>query len=82
VCDLRVATDAQVAAFERRALGVRVSLWGRFWTTPPLRPSGAVFEVAELVYRANRAAIDSWIGEQPELTNPRVASALLASDTR
>jgi hypothetical protein len=78
VCDLRVASDAQVAAFEQRVLGARDSLWESFWTTPPLRPCWATFELSEAAYQANRAAIDKWIREQPELSNPRVETPLPA----
>ena len=72
MCDLRLASEAEVAAFEQRVLRASASLWNRFWTTPPLRPRQATFELAEAVYQANRAAIDNWITGQPELANPRV----------
>jgi hypothetical protein len=72
VCDLRVESDAELAAFERRVLAGSHSHSNRFWTTPPLRPSQAVFELNEAVYGAERVAIDTWMREQPELANPRV----------
>lgn len=67
VCELRVATERQVAAFEQRVLQARAPFWDRFWTSPPLRPSRATFEVARTAYQANRLAIEDWITRQPEI---------------
>jgi len=72
MCDLRLVPEAEVAAFEQRVLSAGAFLWDRFWTTPPLHPSQAVFEMPEAVYQTNRVAIDNWISGQPELVNPRV----------
>ena len=78
VCDLRVASEAEVTACERRVLGSGASPWSSFWTTPPLHPALAVFELAERVYEGDRATIDSWISAQPELAEPRVVRAIMA----
>ena len=72
MCDLRVESDAELAAFERRVLAGSDSHSNRFWTTPPLHPSQAVFELNEAVYGAEQVIIDTWMREQPELANPRV----------
>jgi hypothetical protein len=76
MCDLRFASEAEVAAFEQRVLRADTSLWDRFWTTPPLFPRQAVFEMLEAVYQAKRAAIDNWITAQLELANPRVVGPI------
>lgn len=46
--------------------------WDRFWTTPPLRPDEAVFEMSERTYGAERDQIDAWVSQQPELEGLRV----------
>ena len=60
VCALRLATEPKVKNFERRMLSGSPIHWDRFWTTPPLRPSEAVFEMDERTHNAQRDHIDAW----------------------
>ena len=82
VCDLRVVTEPRVAAFEQRVLATRDAFWTAFWTTPPLYPSHALFEVTTDEYHAHRTAIDAWIAAQPELAAPRVVEHLHSAEQR
>jgi hypothetical protein len=72
ICALRVATELEVRAFEQRVLSARAFEWQRFWTTPPLRPQEAVFEVSRATYDAQRDAIEAWVAKQTELGDVRV----------
>ena len=70
VCTLRVAAEPDVRVFERRVMGALH--WDRFWTTPPLRPSEAVFEMNSRTYNAERDRIHAWVSQQPELGELRL----------
>jgi len=72
VCALRHAAEPEVRDFERRVLAGASMNWDRFWTTPPLRPSEAVFEMNEASYSAERDRITAWVSKQPELGELRV----------
>ena len=73
VCALRSAAEPDVRIFERRVMAATGSFhWDRFWTTPPLRPLEAVFEMSERTYKAEREQIDAWVNQQPELGQLRI----------
>ena len=72
VCALRPAAEPDVRIFEQRVMHARAFHWDRFWTTPPLRPSEAVFEIGEMTYKAERDHIDAWVSQQSELGEVRV----------
>ena len=72
ICALRLADELEIRIFERRVLGGGSFHWDGFWTTPPLRPSEAVFEIGERTYNAERDHIDAWVSQQPELGEVRV----------
>jgi len=72
VCALRPAAEPEVRSFERRVLAGGSLNWDRFWTTPPLRPSEAVFEMNERTFSTERDRIYAWVSQQPELGEPRV----------
>jgi hypothetical protein len=72
VCALRLAAEPEVRSFERRVLAGGSLNWDRFWTTPPLRPCEAVFEMNETTYSTEHDRIHAWVGQQPELGELRV----------
>ena len=72
ICALRLADERDIRVLERRMLGSGSFNWDRFWTTPPLRPSEAVFEIGEMTYKAERDHIDAWVSQQSELGEVRV----------
>ena len=72
VCALRVAAESEVTTFEQRVMGATAFHWDRFWTTPPLRPQEAVFEMNAGTYAAERDQIEAWVSTQAELGAVRV----------
>jgi len=72
VCTLRPTPEPEVRTFEQRVMRSGGFHWDRFWTTPPLQPREAVFEMNEGTYSAERELIAGWVSQQPELTEVRV----------
>ncbi len=72
VCALRPAAEPDVRIFEQRVMHARAFHWDRFWTTPPLHPQEAVFEMDEKTYSVERDQIAGWVSQQPELAKFQV----------
>ena len=72
VCALRIAAELDIRIFERRVMAASGFHWHQFWTTPPLHPREAVFEMSERTYEDERGQIAAWINQQPELGELRV----------